>query len=104
MVFLCVLCVLSLCPLCEPLPFSLRHYFFTSLHPSSSHIQQRLIQIRNDILHILNPHAQSHQTIRNPHSFPHLFRHRSVRHLCRQRNQRLHSAQTFRQRANLHLV
>jgi hypothetical protein len=36
-----------------------------------SHIQQRLIQIRNNILHILNPHTQPHQTIRNPYVVPH---------------------------------
>ena len=45
------------------------------------HIKQRLIQIGNNIFHILDANAQTNQTIRDPHPVPHFLWHGRVRHL-----------------------
>src|SRR6202044_442344 len=58
---------------------------------------QSLIQIRHNILHVLNPNRYPHQTIRNPKTPPPLRPHCRVRHRRRMTNQRLHAAQRLGQ-------
>src|SRR5438445_8995119 len=68
---------------------------------TSSVIPQRLIQIRDEVLHVLDPDRQPHQAVGEPHAAPHVGRHARMGHRGRMADQAFYAAERFRERKDL---
>src|SRR4029077_6370838 len=64
-------------------------------------IRQRLIQIRDEVLHVLDPDRQPHQAVGESHAAPHVGRHTRMRHRGRMPDQAFDAAERFRERKDL---
>src|SRR6202012_2714372 len=70
-------------------------------HPeTASHLLQRLIKVRQQIIHIFNPNGDTHQAIGNAESRTLFGTDGSMRHRGRMRDQRLNPTQWLTQRAD----
>ena len=67
---------------------------------SRLHFRKRLIEVSDQIFHVLDSHGEAHQSFGDSDPLANLHRHRSMRHRRRMRDERFHSSQAFRQRAN----
>jgi hypothetical protein len=70
----------------------------------SSDRSQRLIQIGEDIVHVLDPDGNSYHAVGNSNLSPHFLAYASVRHRRRMRNQRLDPSERLGETAHLHLA
>ena len=69
-----------------------------------SDLAQRLIQVGDQILHVFDSDRDADQSVGDSDPLAHFGGNRGMRHRRRMRNQRFHSAQAFRQRAELHVI
>src|SRR5438552_7265821 len=67
----------------------------------ASVIPQRLIQIRDQVLHVLDPDRQPHQAVGKSHAAPHFGRHTRMRHRGRMPDQAFDAAERFCERKDL---
>lgn len=68
-------------------------------HADFSHVRESPINVGDDVFHIFDSHRDPHHAIGDAHFFADLRRHGRVCHEGGMRNERLNSAETFRQRA-----
>src|SRR5947208_1786511 len=68
------------------------------------YIEQRLVEVGDDIFYILDAHRQAHQAFRDAHAILNFLGHGSVGHHCGKRNQGFHASEAFGERAKLDVV
>jgi hypothetical protein len=69
-----------------------------------SHVEQRLVEIGDDIFDVFDAHGQAHQTFGDADAFLNLLGHRGVGHHRRKGNQGFNTAETFGERTQLDVI